>query len=93
MRFAAGTTGIHEHYIVVARKATNNGLRIENGTVLLKKSQVILEKGLDFRVQSGKGQQIKYCVVELVMKVETWQLRQPGLHYASLCTMLIPAPP
>lgn len=28
---------MHEHYIVVARKTTNNGLKMENQTVLLKK--------------------------------------------------------
>lgn len=31
---------------------------------LKKKSQVILEKGVDFRAQTGKGQQIKDCGVE-----------------------------
>ena len=65
MKFAADMSGVREHYIVVARKATNNGLRIENGTVLFKKkSQVILEKRVDFRAQTGKGQQIKDCGVE-----------------------------
>ena len=39
MKFAADMSGVREHYIVVARKATNNGLRIENGTVLFKKKK------------------------------------------------------
>lgn len=33
----ADITYMHEHYIVVARKTTNNGLKMENQTVLLKK--------------------------------------------------------
>lgn len=35
---------MHDHYIVAARKATSNGLRMENGTFVKKKCPVILEK-------------------------------------------------